>query len=139
CELPRSDLLYLRLRATGAVFYRARFLALINELIQSGFILSSTPELQNTEYRVQKEEKENILKEKEEAVRTVPVGNDERVRHRHLVAQANPTAPPNSGFVPRVTAGTTQNHFTYEEATARISGPPPSRFEKTQRNDWEPG
>ena len=46
-SLPNPELLYLRLRAIGQCFYRSKFLALIDELNQYGFILKTTPELQS--------------------------------------------------------------------------------------------
>jgi hypothetical protein len=49
-ELPPPDLLFIRLRSIGDVQNRTSFVTLIYELIQCGFLLKSTPELQS--YRV---------------------------------------------------------------------------------------
>lgn len=46
-SLPEPELLYLRFRAMGQCWYRTKFSALIDELIQCGFILKTTPELQS--------------------------------------------------------------------------------------------
>ena len=60
-KLPNPDVLYRRLREVGASPRRDSFSALIDELIQCGFILKATPELQSyrdTELQIKKEIKE---------------------------------------------------------------------------------
>src|SRR5262249_55334338 len=60
-RLPNPDVLYRRLREVGVSPRKDSFSGLIDELIQCGFILKTTPELQsnrNTELQIKKEIKE---------------------------------------------------------------------------------
>lgn len=111
-ELPPTKTLFRRLQSLGNCHQLVKFERVIHELIQCGFLVKSTPELQS--YRVTEFQKgvdtrcgasshRSEDRQNQEVVRVERVGNEARGENPQSLAQPNLTAPPNSGFVPRGT------------------------------------